>query len=71
MHIGERPESEQLRVSFQRIFGDLENKGAKLPPFQLSKEVMDSIFGSSQTERKRHRGDDWRGDHLFDNIDYD
>ena len=43
----------------------------KLPPFQLNKEVMDSIFGSSEIERKRHRGRDWRGDRLFDDIDYD
>jgi len=71
MHIGERSESQQLGVSFQRIFEDLENEGVKLPPFQLSKEVMDSIFGSSEIERKRHRGQDWRGDRLFDDIDYD
>lgn len=71
IHIGERSESEQLGVSFQRIFVDLENEGVKLPPFQLSKEVMDSIFGSSETERKRHRGHDWRGDRLFDDIEYD
>jgi len=71
MHIGERSESVQLGVSFQRIFEDLENECVKLPPFQLSKEVMDSIFGNSEIERKRHRGDDWRGDRLFDDIDYD
>lgn len=71
MHIGERSPSEQLGVSFQRIFEDLQNEGVKLPPFQLSKEVMDSIFGSSETERRRHRGDDWRGDRLFDDIDDD
>jgi len=71
MHIGERSETEQLGVSFQRIFEDLENEGVKLPPFRLTKEIMDSIFGSSETERKRHRGNDWRGDRLFDDIDYD
>jgi hypothetical protein len=70
-HIGERSESEQLGVSFQAIFEDLQREGVKLPPFQLTKEVMDSIFGSSETERKRHRGRDWRGDRLFDDIDYD
>ena len=71
IHIGERSESEQLGVSFQKIFEDLENEGVKLPPFRLTKEVMDSIFGSSETEQKRHRGYDWRGDRLFDDIDYD
>ena len=71
IHIGERSETEQLGVSFQAIFEDLENEGVKLPPFRLSKEVMDSIFGSSEIERKRHRGHDWRGDRLFDDIDYD
>jgi hypothetical protein len=71
MHIGERSESVQLGVSFQRIFEDLENEGVTLPPFSLSKEVMDSIFGSSEIERRRHRGNDWRGDRLFDDIDYD
>jgi hypothetical protein len=71
MHIGERTESEQLGVSFQLIFEDLEREGVKLPPFDLSKEVMDSIFGSSETERKRHRGNDWRGDRLFDDIEND
>ena len=71
IHIGERSTTEQLGVSFQRIFEDLENDGVKLPPFRLTHEVMDSIFGSSLTERKRHRGHDWRGDRLFDDIDYD
>ncbi len=71
IHIGERSESAQLGVSFQAIFQDLEREGVKLPPFRLSKEVMDSIFGSSEIERKRHRGNDWRGDRLFDDIEYD
>lgn len=71
IHIGERSASEQLGVSFQAIFDDLQREGVKLPPFRLTKEVMDSIFGSSETERKRHRGRDWRGDRLFDDIDYD
>jgi len=71
IHIGERSPANQLGVSFQRIFEDLEKEGVKLPPFRLSKEVMDSIFGSSEIERKRHRGHDWRGDRLFDDIDYD
>jgi hypothetical protein len=71
IHIGERSETEQLGVSFQAIFQDLEREGVKLPPFHLSKEVMDSIFGSSETEQKRHSGHDWRGDRLFDDIDYD
>jgi hypothetical protein len=68
IHIGERSKSEQLGVSFQKIFEDLQREGVQLPPFRLSKEVMDSIFGSSETERKRHRGHDWRGDRLFDDI---
>ncbi|MEA2164468.1 MAG: hypothetical protein QOK37_2595 [Thermoanaerobaculia bacterium] len=71
IHIGERSRSDQLGVSFQKIFEDLEKEGVKLPPFRLSKEVMDSVFGSSEIERKRHRGNDWRGDRLFDDIDYD
>ena len=71
IHVGERSKSEQLGVSFQPIFEDLEREGVKLPPFRLSKEVMDSIFGSSEIEHKRHRGHDWRGDRLFDDIEYD
>jgi hypothetical protein len=71
IHIGERSESEQLGVSFQPIFHDLEKEGVKLPPCRLSKEVMDSIFGSSEIEHKRHRGHEWRGDRLFDDIDSD
>jgi hypothetical protein len=68
IHIGERSETQQLGVSFQAIFQDLEKEGVKLPPFRLDKEVMDSIFGSSEIEKKRHRGYDWRGDRLFDDI---
>jgi len=71
IHVGERSASEQLGVSFQSIFEDLEKEGVKLPPFRLSKEVMDSIFGCSEIERKRHSGYDWRGDRLFDDIEYD
>ena len=71
IHIGERSETEQLGVSFQLIFEDLEKEGVTLPPFRLDKEVMYSIFGSSEIERKRHRGDDWRGDRLFDDIEDD
>ncbi len=71
IHIGERSESEQLGVSFQKVFEDLEKDGVKLPPFRLTKEVMDSVFGSSEIERKRHSGHDWRGDRLFDDIEYD
>jgi hypothetical protein len=71
IHIGERSQNEQLGVSFQAIFQDLEREGVKLPPFPLSKEVMDSIFGSSETEQKRHSGHDWRGDRLFDASDDD
>ena len=71
IHVGESSPSKQLGVSFQRIFEDLEREGVQLPPFRLSKEVMDSIFGSSEIEKKRHRGDDWRGDRLFDGVAYD
>lgn len=71
IHTGERSASEQLGVSFQRIFEDLEREGVRLPSFRLAKEVMDSIFGSSQAERRRHRGRDWRGDRLFDDIEHD
>lgn len=71
MHIGERSESVQLGISFQRIFQDLQNEGVRLPPFQLTREIMDSIFGSSETERRRHRGRDWRGDRLFDDVHED
>jgi hypothetical protein len=71
IHIGERSETEQLGVSFQSVFEDLEREGVKLPPFRLSKELMESIFGSSETEQKRHSGNDWRGDRLFDDLDYD
>ncbi|HEY2323614.1 MAG TPA: serine protease [Thermoanaerobaculia bacterium] len=71
IHIGERSPSAQLGVSFQKIFDDLTCEGVKLPPFPMDKEVMDSIFGSSEIERKRHRGYDWRGDRLFDDITSD
>ena len=71
VHIGERSQSQQLGVSFQLIFEDLERERVKLPPFRLEKEVMDSIFGSSVVERGRHSGNDWRGDRLFDDIPYD
>jgi len=68
IHAGERSTSHQLGVSFQPIFEDLQKEGVQLPPFRLTKEVMDSIFGSSEIERKRHSGHDWRGDRLFDDI---
>jgi Fe-S-cluster formation regulator IscX/YfhJ len=66
MHVGERSETEQLGVSFQDVFEDIQNEGVTLPPFNLTKEVMDSIFGTSAVERERKRGLDWRGDRLFD-----
>lgn len=68
MHVGERSRSEQLGISFQKIFKDLEREEVTLPPFRLTKEIMDSIFGTSEIERKRKRGKDWRGDRLFDDI---
>ena len=68
MHIGERSEREQLGVSFQAIFRDLLKEGVTLPPFHLTKEVMDSIFGTSAIEPERKRGLDWRGDRLFDDV---
>ena len=71
MHVGERSETEQLGVSFQDVFADLENEGVTLPPFDLTKEVMDSIFGTSAVERERKRGNDWRGDRLFDDVRQD
>jgi hypothetical protein len=71
MHVGERSTSEQLGVSFQRIFEDLEKEGVTLPPFRIGKDVMDSIFGTSDIEQKRMSGNDWRGDRLFDDIHED
>jgi hypothetical protein len=70
MHVGERTESEQLGVSFQKIFDDLRSRevDVQLPPFFLTRETMDSIFGTSAVEQKRKRGRDWRGDRLFDDI---
>ncbi len=72
MHVGERSESEQLGVSFQKIFHDLQSNlvEVQLPPFRLTTETMDSIFGTSGIVQKRRRGRDWRGDHLFDD-DFD
>jgi hypothetical protein len=73
MHVGERSESEQLGVSFQKIFADLRSADVDvaLPPFFLTRETMDSIFGTSGVERRRKRGSDWRGDRLFDGIHHD
>jgi hypothetical protein len=71
VHMGEKSETQQLGISFQKIFEDLESEGVQLPPFRLSGDVMDSIFGSSAIERKRHSGHDWRGDRLFDDIAYE
>lgn len=71
IHIGERSPTEQLGVSYQKIFHDLQKEHVKLPPFRLSKRVMNSIFGTSRIERRRHPGHDWRGDRLFDDIDHD
>jgi len=68
IHVGERSKSEQLGISFQKIFEDLKRERVKLPPFRLTKRTMDSIFGTSAIERKRKRGKDWRGDRLFDDI---
>jgi hypothetical protein len=69
IHLGEKSETEQFGVSFQKIFKDLRKEGVHLPPFRLSKKVMDSIFGTSAIEKKRRRrGKDWRGDRLFDDI---
>jgi hypothetical protein len=67
IHVGER-ESHQLGVSFQKIFEDLQNEGVSLPPFRLTKEVMDTIFGTSTIEQRRKKGKDWRGDRLFDDV---
>jgi hypothetical protein len=73
MHVGERSESEQLGISFQKIFHDLRNQNVdvQLPPFRLTTETMDSIFGTSAIVRRRRRGRDWRGDRLFDDVDHD
>ena len=68
MHIGERSLTEQFGLSLQAIFEDLEREGVTLPPFNCTKEVMDSLFGTSRVERERHRGHDWRGDRLFDDV---
>src|SRR5205823_6411256 len=48
MHIGERSESEQFGVSLEAISGDLQREGVALPSFRMAKEVMDSIFGTSE-----------------------
>jgi hypothetical protein len=68
MHIGERSKTEQLGISFQKIFADLTDEGVRLPPFRLTKRMMDSVFGTSRIEYKRKRGRDWRGDRLFDGV---
>lgn len=73
LHVGERVADEikrdnpyQLGVSFQTIFKDLRAQGVTLPRFDLPAPVMDSIFGSSQVERLRKSGGEWRGDRYFD-----
>lgn len=73
IHVGERSESEQLGISFQKIFHDLRSAhvDVQLPPFRLTRETMDSIFGTSGVEQRRKRGRDWRGDRLFDDIRHD
>jgi hypothetical protein len=73
VHVGERSESEQLGISFQQIFSDLRSPhvDVQLPPFFLTRETMDSIFGTSGIEQARKRGRDWRGDRLFDDISHD
>jgi hypothetical protein len=73
MHVGERSATEQLGISFQKIFADLRSPhvDVHLPPFFLPKETMDSIFGISGVEQRRERGRDWRGDRLFDNFHED
>lgn len=71
MHVGETGKSRQLGVSFQKIFQDLKKEGIRLPPFELTRDVMESIFGSSAITQKRRRGRDWRGDRLFDDADAD
>jgi len=73
IHVGERSESEQLGVSFQKVFQDLRSShvDVQLPPFLLTRETMDSIFGTCAIEQRRKRGRDWRGDRLFDDIPHD
>lgn len=70
IHVGETSVNSQLAVSFQDVFRDLtKNKGVKLPPFPIEKDVMDSIFGTSDTEKARYpRGIEWGGDRLFDGV---
>lgn len=68
MHIGERAASQQFGVSFQAIFEDLRKEGVTLPPFRLTRTMMDSVFGSSEVQRERKQGKDWRGDRLFDDV---
>jgi len=65
IHVGETVRS-QLGVSFKAVFDDFRKK-VNLPPFPPPKEVVDSIFGMSETEKARDpQGTDWRGDRLFD-----
>src|ERR1044071_974819 len=72
IHVGERSTAEQFGVSFQRIFKDLQDKKVQLPGFLLTKEIMDYVFGHSETEKARKpSGRDWRGDRLFDQVLYD
>jgi hypothetical protein len=73
MHVGERLDdhgktAHQLGVSLQDIHADLASQGVHLPKFSadLPPEVMESMFGWSETEQKRKQGFDWRGDRLFD-----
>jgi len=71
IHVGETSLDSQLAVSMKAVFDDLEAEKVTLPPFHFEKDVMDSIFGTSKTERARHSGDDWRGDRLFDDVHED
>lgn len=65
IHVGETITS-QLGVSYKAVSDDF-GKKVTLPAFPPEKEVMDSIFGMSETEKARPpKGNNWRGDRVFD-----
>jgi hypothetical protein len=70
IHLGERLEDDgeihQLGVSLQTILDDLREQHVQLPAFNLTEELMVTIFGKSETEQKRKGGTTWWGDRLFD-----
>lgn len=56
----------QLGLSLQDVLADIHAQGVRLPSNELDRSVLDTIFGSSDIEPRRHpSGKFWGGDRLF------